>query len=241
MRRTKQAVQIFKNRGQLNQRIETNKAFIRQSIVISRFGHKTVVPIKMPEYKSKKYFITHNKSCHPFVELTADYVKWLQDFSDRILQTEKDERYAFLNPELDFTNPCICGFRLYLSPENFIHVQVRKIPQSKSLYQLDYFESNPEKEPDLLMVLCVDITSNGFYSPELIYAAPNLVLIDDNMSKRDSDLEYADRITRLFREIIVYMRPFDYSSTGNHCLILPFPCFDKEQTEEFIIHENLPD
>lgn len=241
MRRTKQAVQIFKNRGQLNQKVAINKTFIPKQIIIPRLGHDAIVTIRRPEYKSKKYFITQDKTCHPFVELTSGNVAWLQNFSDYLLAADKDERYAFFNSELDFTNPSLSGFRLYISTEEFIHVQVRKIPHHTSLYQLDYFELNSKKEPELLMVLCIDISLTGLNSIDLIYASPNLELVEEDLTKPESDLEYARRIATLFRHIMVYMRPFDYSLSGNHCLILPFPFFKEEQLKDLEIPSHLPD
>jgi hypothetical protein len=158
---------------------------------------------------------------------------WLQKFSDNILNREKDSNHPLLNPDLDFTRPGISGFRIYVNPECFSHIQVTRVPSEKSLFQLDYYEGvcnadgSEEKISKIMMVAVADINEKNFNSINLIYASSELEKIDEKFSKFDSDLEYARRASCLFRFIQVYMRIWEYHEKACVCEILPFEVFGK--------------
>ena len=199
-----------------------------KKIVVEKYGMKKVISVLPTEYKEISE-LSSQKECHPFVEINASDVAWLQNFSESILRTSKDTRFPLLNSELDITNPEISGFRIYLSDSEFTHVQVRRVPKSRSMYQLDYYESTEDGTPKILMVIIVDVSGNSFASIDMVYASPKLELIDNGMSKEESDLEYARRIATFYRYIQVYMRNWDYSS--NRCSITPLLFFGKDILE----------
>ena len=228
MRRTKNAVRQYNMNKQSANRITVIDRPIPKKIVIQKFGKPRVIPILTPEYKDISE-LCDGSTCHPFVEIQASNVSWLQRFADLILTSSDDSRFPLLNSKLDITNPEISGFRIYLSDCEFTHIQVRRVPKNSSTFQLDYFESTDDGTPKVLMIVIVDISNNSFASIDMVYASPKLELIDTGMSKMDSDLEYARRIATFFRYIQVYMRNWDYSTPEtSRCLITPLSFFGRE-------------
>ncbi len=230
MRRTKNAVKEYTKMKRTAQTGITHNS-IPKKIVVKKFGQNKIIPITEPVYKDVSDYV-NRKDCHPFVEVQSNDVAWLQTFSDGILSTKKDVHFPLLNSELDITNPEISGFRVYLSDSEFIHIQVQRVPKNKSMYQLDYFESTDTGVPQVLMVIIVDVSENSFASIDMVYASSKLELIDDDMSKYESNLEYARRIATFFKYVQVYMRNWDYAlPNANHCVITPLLFFGKDFIE----------
>lgn len=205
--------------------------------IIQKNGRNKVIPIATPKYVDIKHI--PKETIHPFVEIrTIEAMAWLQKFSDTILTSEKDTRYPLTNPEFDFKNPEISGFRIYVPNVGYSHIQVSRIPGTNSLFQLDYYEvgaktfsgvnknyignskkfrvtkkwNSKKDNPKILMVVVVDISEKDFNSINLVYASSDLELMEEKMSKYDSDLEYARRAALIFRYIQVYMRNWDFNN-----------------------------
>lgn len=246
--------QVRQQNSSTTQRIKVN--IVPPKVIIQKNGRDKVVRIKPPKYVALEDLPC--ESTHPFVEIYSnETASWLQSFSESIMGAEKDTRYPLTNPEYDFRNPEISGFRIYLNGIGFTHIQISRVPNSNSLFQLDYYEitekhySKISKKysdtshnfkvtkrwsgkknpiiPKLLMIVIVDISEKDFNSINLAYASSDLELMDETLTKDESDLEYARRAALFFRYIQVYMRNYDFE-TGNVkcCKITPLTFFGKE-------------
>lgn len=250
MRRNKKLAQEYLRQQREVQTIKVNTIPTKAKIDIN--GREKWVPVKPPKYVAIEDL--PKDSMHPFVEICSNETAiWLQKYSESIMYSDTDERHPLTNPKLDFTNPEISGYRIYLKGIGCVHIQISRI--SNSLFQLDYYEiakkhySKVSKKyvskklkvvkrwsvkkapmiPKVLMVAIVNITEIGFNCVRLVYASSDLELMDKNMSRKESDLEYATRAALFFRCIQVYMRNYDFeASNTNRLEISPLKIFGKE-------------
>lgn len=169
------------------------------------------IPKTFQSYRSKEEYLKDDNSL-VFVDLAYHNMQWLSSFASKIIDDGQDSRYPFLNNEFDITNPGICCFRICDNEENCLHTQVRKLDKYPWLFLLDCFgcEEDGIFEDDLIMVCdisnikqtTVDVVNSKF-SPSVTQ-------------------EYASRLGGVFKEIMIYMRPWVYAKDTKTCEIIPF-------------------
>lgn len=172
---------------------------------------------KFQKYRSKEDFLQDDNNL-AFVELQYSDFKWLDKLATEVLNTGQDYRYTFFNSEFDFKNPGLCAFRVYDDDQNCIHVQVRRIENHPTLFLLDYFEENENGDIEDILIFTCDITK------------PKLAEVDIVNSKKLKHADcwnYAYRLGGLFRDIMIYMRAWDYE-ISKHCVIKPLFKFEEK-------------
>ena len=173
------------------------------------------ISTKFQEYRSKEEFLEDDNDL-VFAELQYSNFKWLDQLATAVLKAGQDYRYSFFNSEYDFKNPGLCAFRVYDGDQNCIHVQVRRVPGHPSLFLLDYFEEDEKGNIEDVLICTVDI------------AKPKLAEVDIVNSKNLTKSEcwkYAYRIGGLFRDIMIYMRIWEYGCS-KHCEVKPLFSFN---------------
>ena len=211
MRRTKKAVQAFKNNTgiRLSNGIPTSA-----SIIINSNLYK--IPIVSPRFKTMEEF-TAEPNNKIFVTMSVNNRNWLNNFSSEIINQGHMDKYPFYNSSLDYKNPGISAFRI-VNELGFVQVQVRQIAEHPTLFQLDYYECCKKDEIVLKLIgLCnlvnyehpiVDVVYSTYYSPK-------------------KATEYGSLIATTFQDVMVYMRPYDYSESSKVCSVEPIniPCW----------------
>jgi hypothetical protein len=216
MRRTRQAVKAYKENASTSKRSNSGIPSTASIILNSR---SCKIPIVYPKFKTKEAFEAEPNS-KVFVEMTVEARKWLNTFSSEIIDSGHMEQYTFYNSSLDYKNPGISAFRI-TNEFGFAQVQVRQIPDNPTLFQLDYFESTESGEILLKLIgLCnlvnyehpvVDVVYSTYYDPE---------------KARD----YGSLIATTFQDVMVYVRPWDYTCGSKECTVMPIiPCWTNSE------------
>lgn len=170
------------------------------------------IPIKNPIYKGKKDFLAEDNN-KVFIELYERDIKAFFSFGDAIFLSKSDSQFPFYNNELDISNPGISAFRVYSNSLDYIQVQVRKIPNYKGIFQLDYFECDNSVNTELKSIILCDISDYNQSTLDIVYGP-----------KGNAYMEYAKRIVTTFRFMQYYIRPWDYSVANKSCVFAPFNC-----------------
>ncbi len=183
---------------------------------------KHMLPLPSPLYKSKETYAMENDNT-PFVELDYKNYIWLHKFATSVSVKKPDFNYPFLDYRMDTKNPGICAYRLYVDsdipgdPPDFIHVQVQKLPQFPWMFLLYYFEKDNDEMVNKLVCIC-DFSSNKCTKYDLLYFR--------DVCKLEAT-EIADKLVTLFKDILIYMRPWAYDEENEYSAkiieILPFP------------------
>lgn len=213
MRRTNQVCKMFReNVFNANNRLN-NGVPSSVSLLIKSVSCK--IPIVYPKFKEKHEYIAENDST-VFVEMTKDNKDWLAEFAADIVKCGHDDNYVFFNSSLDFVNPGICAFRITKNG-SFVQVQVRRIPDYPSLFQLDYFEPEDDKMVLKLVSIC-DIDTYEKPIVDVVYTAYH----DLERSKG-----YGSVIGTTFQDVMIYLRPWDYSCGSKTVTVEPLniPCW----------------
>ena len=167
------------------------------------------IPIQKPHFYTKSQIISSQGS-KPFVEVLQKYNIWLSKFVDEVLSSS-DNTCTFCNSKLDFLNPGMSAFRLYDSNLDYLQVQVTRVQQNPEFFQLDiyYDDSNIPS----LIVLC-DIHHPRQTILDIVFRKNN------HKETFSQATEVARHISSLFRALLIYLRPWDY--TSKICTVFPF-------------------
>ncbi len=215
MRHTRNVTKTYQN-----EQISLNRSNIPSSIIINN----QFIMLKDTAYHSKSELIA-NKKNRPFVEISENSFIWLRNFAEKILTTKTFSKDCPLcNSKLDYELPAPSALRLYTSDMEFIHIQIEKLSEKNSLFQLNYYElDNTTQKPELLMIIVVDIKDSKpfFRNVYLAYISPKMMHIYSDMSRDVSDLIFASNLARFFRFVQIYLR--FWNSDSNSCIIMPLP------------------
>lgn len=168
--------------------------------------------IETPKYKEMSKYLAELDD-RPFVEMDSQYDSWLFKFAETIMNTEPNESAPFLNPALDYKNPGMSAFKVFSNRGSF-QVQVRKMPEISTLFQLDCFEFLENTETALRMVMLCDVSDAKSVSADVVFTKGVPVSIQER---------YKSVISTVFRDILIYLRPWDYSVYYKHCTVTPLP------------------
>lgn len=146
-----------------------------------------------------------------YVDLAYHNMPWLSALANRVIDNGQDSRYTFFNSELDITNPGICCFNIHDSDGNCLHTQVRKLDKYPGIFILDCFANDEDGNFEDDLILVCDISNVQQTTVEVINSKYSLTLTQ----------EYASRLGGIFKEIMIYMRPWVYGKDCKYCEVLP--------------------
>ena len=169
--------------------------------------------IERPKFKDIEEYLKDTTDDRPFVDLNFDYNDWLFNFAGDILDTKADNSIPIRSAKRDYENPGMSAFRV-VKDDAYFQVQVRKIPEFQGMFQLDYFEPTAHNGVELRMVLVCDVSDPQDTSVDVVYA---------NGVGRNNWTIYASKISTVFRDMLIYLRVWDYSVDCKYCFIIPFP------------------
>ena len=215
MRRTKEAAKAFKENQYISNRRVYNSIPPTASIIIDARSRR--IPIVTPKFKSKEEY-EHDNDGRIFVEMTTENRGWLNEFAASIVETGHMDEYSFYNSSLDVQNPGVSAFRVYAENNCFAQVQVRKVPNYPTLFQLDYFESNEPGKTELKLIALCNLVN---------YEHPLVDVIYYTYYDESKALDFGSIIGTNFQDVLIYMRPWDYSCGGKSVVVEPIeiPCW----------------
>lgn len=187
-------------------------------------NRKFRVPIAPTHYIDKEVYLATEDNI-PFVEVHEENYKWLHEFATQIVKDGHDDSNPLHNFNLDMKNPGISGFRLYANLDktsdkiDFMHVQVRRIPEKTGLFQLDYYEENENKEMENKLVGICDISCKSRTVYDLV--------VNRTPYSTANAMDIMSRVACLFRDILIYMRiwAYDEPMASRVCEVLPLYAF----------------
>ena len=181
--------------------------FPHQKTVTLQNGKNAILPLKTPIYYSKRALLNNNDK--PFVEIIPEFESWLiADLALPIITGEADEKVPILDYTRDYKNPGPSGFRVHEKNGDFFHVQVNKVKNYPTWYQVDYYESHNSYCVYKASILC-DVADPNYTLIDLVHTFPNL-----KYSPED--------ITNYFRAVLIYLRIWDYEISTRNLIITPF-------------------
>lgn len=215
MRRTKQAAKAFKENLRASNMMINNGIPLTASIIIDSRSCK--IPIVYPRYKSKEEYENEDDS-RIFVEMSIENRGWLNNFASEIIDCGHMNEYSFFNSSLDVEKPGISAFRICSELGFFVQVQVRRIPDIPTLFQLDYFESDESGKMEIKLVGLCNIVNYEHPVVDVVYST----FYDNNKAK-----DFGSIIGTTFQDVMVYMRPWDYSCGAKSVVVKPIniPCW----------------
>lgn len=215
MRRTKQAAKAFKENLRAANMLVNNGIPTTASIIIESRSHK--IPIVKPKFKTKEEYELEDDQ-RIFVEMSVENRGWLNNFASNIIECGHMKDYAFYNSSLDTENPGISAFRVNSIQNFFAQVQVRPIPNFPTLFQLDYYESNAFGKTDLKLIALCNLINYEHPIVDVVYST----YYDSEKAK-----DFGSIIGTTFQDVLVYMRPWDYSCGVKSIVVEPIniPCW----------------
>ena len=207
MRRTDALAKAF--RANMSQYMSGLKIPRQYHVVYGSKIHKiSIVP---PKYKEVSEYLGSDP--RPFVRLDYEYEKWLFHFAGQIMDMSNDESCPLLCSKRDYENPGMSAFRVYMDGE-FLQVQVRRTPEVPTLYQLDYFEPTSDNSAELQMVFLCDVGDPHNTGVDVVFA--------EGINKKQM-MAYASKLSTVFRDILIYLRIWDYDDANKLCTVHPLP------------------
>lgn len=170
-----------------------------------------IVPLTKPVFKEKEdFFMESNPKV--FIEVHAAHIGWLDTFTSDVVDSLKNSNSVFQDSKRDLSAPGICAIRIYEKDNTYAQIQVTELNVSGgNFYQLDYYENRYRNR----FTLISDISD-----PELVVTE---IAFGEISNK---NVIYANKVSTLFKECLIYLRPWEYSVKGKNCTITPFPiCF----------------
>ncbi|MCR5146192.1 MAG: hypothetical protein K6B70_02440 [Clostridia bacterium] len=216
MRRTNQVARAFKeNRFIADQIRETRIIPPSASILVDSRSRK--IRIVIPKFKSKEEYELEDNN-RVFVEMNTENRGWLGSFANEIVECGHIAEYPFYNSTLDIKNPGISAYRINAKDGYFAQVQVRRIPDIPTLFQLDYFESNEFGTADLQLIALCNLID---------YEHPLVDLVYYPYYSDKAALDFGQKIGTNFQNVLIYMRPWDYNCGCKSVEITPLnlPCW----------------
>ena len=169
------------------------------------------IPRSFQKYRSKEDYLSEDNKL-VFVDLNWKNMRWLSEFANKVIEVGQDSRYTFYNNENDFKNPGMSCFRIFDDEDNCLHIQVRRSEKFPELFLLDYFENDELGNYDDKIVLVCNIANVKKTTVDIINTK-----LPSGMS-----IEYASRIGGIFRELMIYLRPWAYDKKAKKCEVSPF-------------------
>lgn len=182
-------------------------------------GKSVKVPLASVKFKSKEEYLNDSTNI-PFVQISLDHVQWLQKFANSIILRSTDciPNSPFYNGKLDFTRPGMCAFRINDNDgsDDFLQVQVNHFEKHPELFQLSCFDHNSGSIERILTGIC-DITD---------IREPRFEVVKQfSKTTPRATMEFVQKITTLFQDLLIYLRPLDYECSSRDCEVLPWPDF----------------
>ena len=202
-------------------RLALHGGFPREKTVIFPDSRSVTIPLKNPIYHSKKELINEEKNMGPFVELVPQFTEWLVNFSIPFITSTADDKYPILDAKRDYLNPGPSGFRIYEEDGTYVQIQVAKVPNFETWYQLDYYELLDYGEKTL-------VSNNAIHKSTILcdVGKSNYTFIDTVY--KTTDTKYTPEIlTNVFRSVLIYLRPWDYEISSKSLVLTPMAPFSE--------------